>query len=61
MLLTYYIDLAAARARLRRPAGLVVAAVNAVAERIDASSARLREPGPGSIHANYHVTAEVPS
>jgi SAM-dependent methyltransferase len=61
MLLTYYIDLAAARARLRGPAGLVVAAVNAVAERVDASSARLREPGPGSLHANYHVTAKVAS
>jgi SAM-dependent methyltransferase len=61
MLLTYYIDLAAARAHLRRPARLVVAALNVAAERLDASSARLREPGPGSLHANYHVTAEVAS
>ena len=59
MLVTYYIDLAAARVHLRRPAGLLVAAVNAVAERIDAASTRLRVPGPGSLHANYHVTAEV--
>jgi SAM-dependent methyltransferase len=59
MLLTYYIDLAAARVALRRPAGLLVAGVNAAAERIDSASARLREPGPGSLHANYHVTAVV--
>ena len=59
MLLTHYIDLAAARAGLRRPASLLVAVVNAAAERLDRMSPRLRDPGPGSIHANYHVTAEV--
>jgi SAM-dependent methyltransferase len=59
MLLGHFIDLLAARARLRRPARVLVAAVNAAAEAIDRRSPRLREPGLGTIFANYHVVAEV--
>jgi SAM-dependent methyltransferase len=59
MLLGHFIDLLAARARLRRPARALVAAVNAAAEAIDRRSPRLREPGLGTIFANYHVVAEV--
>jgi SAM-dependent methyltransferase len=59
MLLGTYIDLLAKQARVR-PLGVpVVAAVNAVARGIDASSRRLREPVPGTIFANYHVVAEA--
>jgi SAM-dependent methyltransferase len=60
MLLAIYIDLAFRRLRLARAGAAVVAAVNAVAGAVDARSARLREPGPGTIHANYHVVAEAP-
>jgi len=36
----------------------VVAALNTLAEAIDGRSARLRNPGPGTLHANFHVVAE---
>jgi len=52
------IDLPAKRAHVR-PLGMpLIAAVNLAARAIDSSSRRLREPGPGSIFANYHVVAE---
>jgi SAM-dependent methyltransferase len=57
MLFAIYLDLAFRRAHvgaLRRP---VIAALNRVAEAIDARSALLREPRPGTLHANYHVVA----
>jgi SAM-dependent methyltransferase len=60
MLLAHYIDLLAARARVRRPAEAIVALVNAAAEAIDGASPQLTRPGPGTIFANYHVVAEVP-
>ena len=60
MLLTHFLDLLAARVRLRRPARLLVAAINAGAEAVDRRSPELREPRPGTIFANYHVVAEVP-
>jgi SAM-dependent methyltransferase len=60
MLVTHYIDLLAKRLALRRPARVLVAAINLAAEAIDRRSRRLREPGPGTIFANYHVVAEVP-
>jgi len=58
MLLAIYLDLAFRRAHLgalRRP---VIATLNRLAEAIDRRSALLREPGPGTLHANYHVVAE---
>jgi SAM-dependent methyltransferase len=59
MLLTHFIDLLAGRAGLRRPVRGLTSAINAAAEAIDRRSPRLREPGPGTIFANYHVVAEV--
>ena len=57
MLLAIYVDLLAQRAHLRRPGEVLVAALNTAAAGIDGRSRRLREPGPGTIFANYHVTA----
>jgi SAM-dependent methyltransferase len=61
MLASLYIDLGARRARVGSLARPVVAAVNAVAEAIDRRSATLREPGPGTLFANYHVVARKAS
>jgi SAM-dependent methyltransferase len=58
MLVATFIDLLAKRARVRPLAVPAVAAVNLVARAIDSASPRLREPGPGTIFANYHVVAE---
>ncbi len=58
MLVNMYIDLAARRVHLGALAKPVVAALNTLAEAVDARSARLRNPGPGTLHANFHVVAE---
>jgi SAM-dependent methyltransferase len=58
MLVNMYIDLAARRAHLGVLAKPVIAALNTLAEAIDGRSARLRTPGPGTLHANFHVVAE---
>jgi SAM-dependent methyltransferase len=58
MLLSLYIDLGARRANLGPLARPVVGAVNALAEVIDGRAKTLREPGPGTLFANYHVVAE---
>jgi len=58
MLVNMYIDLLFRRVRLGFVAKPFVAALNSAAEAIDRSSARLREPGPGTLHANFHVVAE---
>jgi SAM-dependent methyltransferase len=58
MLVSTYISLLAKRGRAPALAGPFVAAVNALARTIDRSSAQLRQPRPGTIFANYHVTAE---
>ena len=60
MLLTHFIELLAGRARVRAAARPVVAAVNAGAEALDRRVPSLREPIPGSVIANYHVTAVAP-
>ena len=58
MLVALFLDAAAQRAHLR-PLGMpLVAAINLAARGIDGTSRRLREPGPGTIFANYHVVAE---
>jgi SAM-dependent methyltransferase len=57
MLLNVYIDLAARRARIGLLAKPIVAGLNIAAEAIDRRSKRLQGPGPGSLHANYHVVA----
>jgi SAM-dependent methyltransferase len=59
MIFSLYLDLAFHRLGLRPLAKPLVAGANALAEAIDGRSARLREPGPGTLHANYHVVAEV--
>ena len=61
MLVNMYIDLAARRAHLGVLAKPIVAALNTLAEAVDARSARLRNPGPGTLHANFHVVAEKAS
>lgn len=61
MLLGEYVDLAAKQLRLRRPARLIVSMLNRGGRMIDGRSTRLRSPVPGTLFANYHVTAEAPS
>ena len=61
MLVNMYIDLAARRAHLGVLAKPIVAALNTLAVAVDARSARLRNPGPGTLHANFHVVAEKAS
>ena len=58
MLVNMYIDLLARRAHVGFVAKPLVAGLNAAAEAIDNRSERLREPGPGTLHANFHVVAE---
>jgi len=58
MLVATYIHLLAKRAHAAPVAAPFVAGVNIAARGIDRLSARLREPGPGTVFANYHVTAE---
>jgi hypothetical protein len=57
MLLNVYLDLAARRAHVGGLARPVIAGLNALAEAIDRRSAILREPGPGTLFANFHVLA----
>ena len=59
MVLAVYVELATKRTPLA-PAGRgTVAGLNRVGEAIDRRWARLRSPGPGTLHANYHVSADV--
>jgi SAM-dependent methyltransferase len=59
MLISMYLDLMFRRVRLGFAARPLVAAINTVASTIDGCSARLREPGAGTLFANFHVVAEV--
>jgi SAM-dependent methyltransferase len=58
MLVSTYISLLAKRAHAPVAGEPLIAAVNALARTIDRSSVQLRRPQPGTIFANYHVTAE---
>jgi len=58
MIASLYLDLAARRARLRAVARPVIAGINTLSGAVDARSAQLREPRPGTLFANYHVVAE---
>jgi SAM-dependent methyltransferase len=58
MLASLYLDLAARRAHLGALSKPLVAGINMLSAAIDARSARLREPGPGTLFANVHVVAE---
>jgi SAM-dependent methyltransferase len=57
MLISTYIDLAAQRLHAVPAGQAVVAGVNTAAAALDRRSKLLREPVPGSLIANYHVTA----
>ena len=57
MLAAIYVDLLTRRLHVGRLGGLVIAAINSGAAGLDRRSARLSEPAPGTIFANYHVTA----
>ena len=59
MIASVYLDLALRRLHAGLVAKPLVAGINTLAEAMDRSSARLREPGPGTLFANFHVVAEV--
>jgi SAM-dependent methyltransferase len=58
MIASLYLDLAARRAHAGMLARPLVAGINALAAAVDARVATLREPGPGTLFANFHVVAE---
>jgi len=58
MLISGYVDLLAGRARVGSAGRMLVAGVNRAARAIDGRSEKLREPGPGTLFANYHVAAD---
>ena len=60
MLNAIYLEHVLRRTPLRPVRGAVVAGLNRVARALDRRSALLREPGPGTLAANYHVVAEKP-
>lgn len=60
MLVSNYTEQVARRARVEPLGRLLVTGLNRGAQAIDGRARVLREPGPGTIHANYHVVAEVP-
>ena len=57
MLAANYIHLLAKRAHVAGAARPAIGLVNALAAALDARVAMLREPVPGSLFANLHVTA----
>ena len=57
MLIAIYVDLVFKNLRVRAAAKPLIAAANRFAAALDARSPRLREPGAGSLIANYHVLA----
>lgn len=58
MLVAIYINLLAKRVHATALAAPVIASLNAVAAAVDRAIPRLREAGPGTLFANYHVVAE---
>jgi SAM-dependent methyltransferase len=59
MLVGHYLDLLARRARAGGAGRLLVSGLNGAGEALDRRVASLRRPGPGTIHANFHVVARV--
>src|SRR5262245_8444296 len=57
MLVSIYLDQLSRRAHLEPLGRAFVAGVNTAAHAVDRRSRTLREPRPGTIFANYHVTA----
>jgi SAM-dependent methyltransferase len=60
MIASIYLDLAFRRVNLGRLARPLIAIINTAAGAVDWRSSLLREPGPGTLFANFHVVAEVP-
>jgi SAM-dependent methyltransferase len=58
MLFSIYLEHVLRRTPLRSVRGGAVAVVNRTAAALDGRASVLREPGPGTIFANYHVVAE---
>ena len=56
-LVATYLDLVFARLRMRRAGGVAIGLLNRTCAALDARSANLREPVPGSLFLNFHVTA----
>ena len=54
---TRFVHLLAKRANVAAAARPVVAGLNAAAAALDARVPMLREPVPGALFANFHVTA----
>jgi SAM-dependent methyltransferase len=61
MLIAIYLDLATRRAHLGSLGRPLISAINGLSEALDNRSTRLRDPGPGTLFANFHVVAEVPA
>ncbi len=61
MLVAFYIDLAARQARAGALVRPLVAGINRGAEALDRRSPLLGSVRPGTLHANFHIVAEVPS
>lgn len=61
MIASLYLSLATRRARVGALSRPLIAAINTAAEAIDNRSSKLRDPGPGTLHANFHVVAERPT
>jgi hypothetical protein len=59
MIAAIYLDLAFRRMGIRAAARPLIAGINTVAGTIDRHSSSLREPGPGTLFANFHVVAEA--
>ena len=59
MLAAYYVHHVSERARVRGLGRLVISGLNRGAEALDGRSELLRGIRPGTIHANYHVTADA--
>jgi SAM-dependent methyltransferase len=59
MLAAYYVHHIAERARVRGLGRLVISGLNRGAEALDNRFELLRGVRPGTIHANYHVTADA--
>jgi len=59
MLAAYYVHHVAERSGARALGRVVISALNRAAEAVDRRSELLRSARPGTIHANYHVTADA--
>jgi SAM-dependent methyltransferase len=59
MLLGTYVEIAARRGHVRRAARPVVSMLNRAGRALDRRTPLLRDPLPGSLIANFHVTADV--